>query len=217
MRGWALMVVCLAVASAAVEVTPQEEVTPQQEVTPQEEVTPPEVTPQEVTPQEEATPQELSKPEGAAIDTDARLSPEISDRERFFGVASTRTYTSVVMVTSTVFFSCLSGTSKAVCQGRRKKKSMQRFLDLTSADEGDAELDGSLGEVKDKPDVEDTAPKSPDSPVSNDAKFITIWTSSQTTTTVTMLYTNTSTTIRLSYFCQAGQAQLPIFRCAGGG
>lgn len=50
------------------------------------------------------------------------LSPELNDRSRFFlGKYSTTTYTDVVMATSTVFFSCLSGTAAAVCQGRRKR------------------------------------------------------------------------------------------------
>lgn len=45
-------------------------------------------------------------------------------------------------------------------------------------------------------------------------QFLTIWSAASTTTTVTMLYTDTNTTVRLSYYCQAGFQILPN-RCAG--
>ena len=42
---------------------------------------------------------------------------------------------------------------------------------------------------------------------------VNIWTRVRTTSTVTMLYTDTNTTIRLSYYCQAGSLQLPANNC----
>ncbi|MPD04118.1 hypothetical protein E2C01_099789 [Portunus trituberculatus] len=41
----------------------------------------------------------------------------------------------------------------------------------------------------------------------------TMWTRVRSTSTVTMLYTDTNTTIRLSYYCQAGNLQLPANNC----
>lgn len=41
----------------------------------------------------------------------------------------------------------------------------------------------------------------------------TLWTRARTTSTVTMLFTDTNTTIRLSYYCQAGGLQMPEFPC----
>ena len=52
------------------------------------------------------------------------------DRNRFFGRYTTTTEIAVVMVTSTVFFSCLSGTSAALCTGRRRKKNLLPLTEL---------------------------------------------------------------------------------------
>nr|XP_045616233.1 uncharacterized protein LOC123769232 [Procambarus clarkii] len=158
--------------------------------------------------------QEQHEPE--EVVADVKLSPEESDRERFFKTYSTTTYTDVVMVTSTVFYSCLSGTSPAVCQGRRRKRS---FLNINRRQLAlDSEDDALLSSIQDYTEDPDGANKELTEPSSHNpsSKFlgINVWTISRTTTTVTMLYTNTSTTIRLSYFCQAGQIQIPIFNCA---
>ncbi|XP_069173063.1 uncharacterized protein [Procambarus clarkii] len=158
--------------------------------------------------------QEQQEPE--EVVADVKLSPEESDRERFFKTYSTTTYTDVVMVTSTVFYSCLSGTSPAVCQGRRRKRS---FLNINRRQLAlDSEDDALLSSIQDYTEDPDGANKELTEPSSHNpsSKFlgINVWTISRTTTTVTMLYTNTSTTIRLSYFCQAGQIQIPIFNCA---
>ena len=44
----------------------------------------------------------------------------------------------------------------------------------------------------------------------------TVWTTTKTTTTVTVMYTNTASTIRISYYCVAGGINLPN-ACAGNG
>ncbi|KAG0712223.1 hypothetical protein GWK47_018959 [Chionoecetes opilio] len=130
--------------------------------------------------------------------------------QRFLGVSSTTTHTSVVMVTSTVFFSCLSGTSATVCQGRRRRKSLPSVVQIDDEDSSSSNskaLDGSLVD----PDATESYTSSSSSSsdpreADKDTKFqfLTVWSAVSTTTTVTMLYTDTNTTVRLSYFCQAG-------------
>ncbi|XP_071525995.1 uncharacterized protein [Panulirus ornatus] len=147
------------------------------------------------------------------------LPPELNDRSRFFlGRYSTTTYTDVVMVTSTVFFSCLSGTATGVCQGRRRREflsssPLRTFIEL---DEGatDPVLESSQVDLADLKEDTGVAAESSDNA---DSKLlgINVWTTSRTTTTVTMLYTDTNTTIRLSYYCLAGQIQLPANNCVG--
>ncbi|KAK8407291.1 hypothetical protein O3P69_002089 [Scylla paramamosain] len=119
------------------------------------------------------------------------------------------------MVTSTVFFSCLEGTSTAVCQGRRNRKVSRINLGRIENDETYSALEGSqvdmAREARDLKDHED--PKDDSAPASSKLLGINIWTRYRTTSTVTMLYTDTNTTIRLSYVCQAGHLQLPQFAC----
>ena len=53
-----------------------------------------------------------------------------------FGSFSTTTYTSVSLTTSTIFPSCLTGTSNAVCPGRRHKwkRNLNSDIDIKSLD-----------------------------------------------------------------------------------
>ncbi|XP_050727795.1 uncharacterized protein LOC127004273, partial [Eriocheir sinensis] len=148
---------------------------------------------------------------------------------RFLGHYSTTTETAVVMVTSTVFFSCLSGTSTALCLGRRKKKNLQSLMELQVNPEEGVYLDSSQvtntgREARSIDDAleassaaaEDEAEAGPrDSDAKNQTKLFgfQIWTRTRITTTVTMLFTDSNTTIRLSYYCQAGNLQLPQFNC----
>nr|XP_053634518.1 uncharacterized protein LOC128690028 [Cherax quadricarinatus] len=166
-------------------------------------------------PNEGAQQNEQAKSAVVAGATDIKFPEELSDRNRFFAGYTTTTYTDVVMVTSTVFFSCLSGTTtNTVCQGRRRKKDLRMLLELPDNEEvdlagsEDTEVDSSTYSPYSEPEAHEAAH-------SNEKIFLTLWTTTRTTTTVTMLYTDTRTTIRLSYFCLAGQIQLPIFRCAG--
>ncbi|XP_053634520.2 uncharacterized protein [Cherax quadricarinatus] len=150
---------------------------------------------------------------------DSELDPEAKDRDRFIGSLSTTTYTDVVMVTSTVFFSCLSGTSTVLCQGKRRKKSLFSVVDVQDNDDDNSGLDSSIVDYNRDPRElgydEETTELSPEESRDVNSKFLGLifWTITRTTTTVTMLYTDTRTTIRLSYFCQAGQVVLPINRC----
>ena len=53
-----------------------------------------------------------------------------------FGSFSTTTFTSVSLTTSTIFPSCLTGTSNAACPGRRHKwrRNLDSNLDIKSLD-----------------------------------------------------------------------------------
>ncbi|XP_042208753.1 uncharacterized protein LOC121857012 [Homarus americanus] len=148
-------------------------------------------------------------------DITAKHSPVDEKGEKFFlGGVSTATYTDVVMVTSTVFFSCLSGTSAAVCDGRRRKRSLRSFVKLEE-DESSSPLASSQDEDLIGEDLSQAEEENKSSKDEERILGFNIWTTSRITSTVTMLYTDTNTTIRLSYFCQAGQQQLPTFNCVG--
>ncbi|XP_045130983.1 uncharacterized protein LOC123516041 isoform X2 [Portunus trituberculatus] len=164
----------------------------------------------------EAAHHEVSDIRSASAERNANSGVVQIGGQRLLGVSSTTTHTSVVMVTSTVFFSCLSGTSAAVCGGRRRKKSvptMVEFDDDSDTSRASRALDGSLVDPDGtKSYASDSSDSSSDSrQVDKDGKFqfLTVWSAVSTTTTVTMLYTDTNTTIRLSYYCQAGFQQLP--------
>ncbi|KAK7076179.1 hypothetical protein SK128_016678 [Halocaridina rubra] len=132
-------------------------------------------------------------------------------RDKFlFGSYATATYTQVVASTSTVFFSCLSGTvSQWVCsgrhsRGRRSKKIKKPDINLDD-DQSSIGIESSKGD-----------PMPALTPDEDKRKFaFTIWTTSRTTTSVTVFFTDTNTTIRLSYYCFAAGIQYPQFNCAG--
>ncbi|XP_042873272.1 uncharacterized protein LOC122253911 isoform X2 [Penaeus japonicus] len=129
-----------------------------------------------------------------------------SDEKLFFGRFSTTTYTGVAVSTSTVFFSCLLGTAPTVCQGRRRRNKRNVKFEATADSYVDSGLesshDTSIAEAKDSSASEDQS-----------KIFVNVWTTSRTSTTVTVLYTNTSTTLRISLYCIAGFVQLPQFNC----
>ncbi|KAK7076181.1 hypothetical protein SK128_016680 [Halocaridina rubra] len=153
------------------------------------------------------------------LESSSKPSQENSDsylvqqnKEKFlFGSFSTTTYTNVVASTSTVFFSCLSSTtSQNVCQGRgaRRKRFAKPNL-LLDDYEGIADVQSS------KNNEANIAQKNHHSSINgNEGKLaFTVWTTSRSTTSVTVFYTNTSTTIRLAYYCVAGGVQYPTFSC----
>lgn len=73
----------------------------------------------------------------------------------------------------------------------------------------DGDLSGSLLDTKSVAEnVEDVEDK--------DKLAFTVWTTSRTTTSVTVFFTNTSSTVRVSFYCVAGGISLPN-GCAGTG
>ncbi|KAK3849465.1 hypothetical protein Pcinc_043783 [Petrolisthes cinctipes] len=142
----------------------------------------------------------------------------LQSQMRLLGVSSTTTITDFSIVTSTVFYSCLSGSSAAVCTGRRRRRqSFRESVDLRirDQDDGSSDLDTSLMEQQSAIDTDvmkatqQQHDNNDDDAAKNSKLFVTIWTVSRTTSTVTMLFTDTSTTLRLSFFCQAGFQRLP--------
>ncbi|KAK3849466.1 hypothetical protein Pcinc_043784 [Petrolisthes cinctipes] len=135
---------------------------------------------------------------------------------RFFGASSTSTITDVAIVTSTVFFSCLTQAQpNIVCGGRRRRK-RKLTVDLVRGVEGSSDLDTSLMEQQSAIDTDvmkatqQQHDNKDDDAAKNSKLFVTIWTVSRTTSTVTMLFTDTNTTLRLTYACRAGQQILPM-------
>ena len=47
----------------------------------------------------------------------------------------------------------------------------------------------------------------------NDKLFFTVWTKTISTTTMTVYYTNTATTLSLSYYCTVGGITIPFLGC----
>ncbi|XP_064078987.1 uncharacterized protein LOC135196239 [Macrobrachium nipponense] len=155
--------------------------------------------------------------ESGSVETAHSLDPrDSSQKERLFGSFSTTTYTIVSAVTSTVFFSCLSGTAATVCAGRNTKRfrrgSDNKALELVG--EGGSNVPALEPSGLGEPSPEDTSAAG--EAQAKDPKFgFTVWTTARTTTSVTVFYTNRSTTIRLSYYCVAGGLQFPPQNCAG--
>ncbi|CAL4121663.1 unnamed protein product [Meganyctiphanes norvegica] len=133
-------------------------------------------------------------------------------RQKFLlGTSSTTTYTVVSAATSTVYHSCLSGiSSSALCTGRRKKRSnIIKKIDLLNRplleDLASSTLQESMSEAWTREARSDG---------SEQGRFgFTVWTPTKLTTSVTVLYTNTSSTIRLSYFCSAAFVESPAAGC----
>ncbi|XP_037790068.1 uncharacterized protein LOC119585495 [Penaeus monodon] len=122
-----------------------------------------------------------------------------------FAVQSTTTYTVVSASTSTVFFSCLSGSYTALICNGRKKKSIRAMPDLESVS-SDVSLDPSES-------VDPLAIERDDDPATSEKFGYTVWTVAKTTTTVTVRYTNTATTVKISYYCGAGGVRYPANSC----
>ncbi|CAL4121664.1 unnamed protein product [Meganyctiphanes norvegica] len=127
--------------------------------------------------------------------------PQPREGKVFFTTGSTSvTYTQVSLSTSTVFFSCLSGLdSSKTCGGRRKKRS--KLPNLT--DFNQPEIESSRDETRHGGEE-----------VTKD-RFIGFFTSSlyTSTSTRTVLYTNTASTIRLSYYCSVASINVPPATC----
>ncbi|XP_064078986.1 uncharacterized protein LOC135196238 [Macrobrachium nipponense] len=138
----------------------------------------------------------------------------VLDRGRYiFGTTSTTTYTSVVASTSTVYLSCLSATAATICEKRkrsaRSNKTSRKEIALALAD---TELETSL----DSSDVPEYAsiPEEAGKQDSGDGKMaFTLWTTTKISTTVTVYYTNTATTVTMSFGCLAGGMILPTQNC----
>ncbi|XP_027213295.2 uncharacterized protein [Penaeus vannamei] len=133
-------------------------------------------------------------------------SPEAQEGRLFFGNYQTSTLTVVEASTSTVFLSCLSSANTGACSGKRKKRASSMKMPVDDQDELNMPLDSSVNsEVR--------AERS--QPADNQKLGFTIWTTAKTTTTVTVLSTNTDTTIRLHYSCAAAGQTLPSVSCSG--
>ncbi|CAL4124082.1 unnamed protein product [Meganyctiphanes norvegica] len=128
-----------------------------------------------------------------------------------FGSYRTTTHTVVQAATSTVFFSCLSGTGTALCTGKRKKRTLRNDLQADLLPGGVSALEGSLGGS----DIADPLKLEAAGSGNADGKLgFTIWTTNRLTTSVTVFFTDTLTTIRLSYFCNAAGITSPN-NCVG--
>ncbi|KAK3857520.1 hypothetical protein Pcinc_036231, partial [Petrolisthes cinctipes] len=147
----------------------------------------------------------ISVPEGAKVNGSEKL---------FFGSYSTTTYTVVSASTSTVFYSCLSGTSGTVCQGRRKRKAFSVPRATDGEDVDNAGLEGSLSGEEELTEAPETRVESNPDQGDGEGKFsFTVWTISRTTTSVTVFFTNTSSTVRISFYCRAGGLVTPALSC----
>jgi len=134
----------------------------------------------------------------------AKVAEEPALEKAFFGAYRTVTRTGVTLTTSTVFATCLtkSDTTK-LCNGRRRR-GLANSPSVVPAEE--KHLDSSIDEVSvQEPDL------------GGQQKLLggvyTIWTTATTSTTVTVRYTNTATTISLDYLCTAGSIEFPTIFC----
>ncbi|XP_066964074.1 uncharacterized protein [Macrobrachium rosenbergii] len=139
----------------------------------------------------------------------------VLDRGRFiFGTTSTTTYTSVIASTSTVFLSCVSTTLATICEKRKRSarsnlKTPRKEIALALAD---TELETSL-DPSDAPDYARIPEEAEKQDLGDGKLAFTIWTTTKVSTTVTVFYTNTATTVTMRFGCIAGGMILPTQKC----
>ncbi|KAF2357970.1 hypothetical protein FHG87_011273 [Trinorchestia longiramus] len=132
------------------------------------------------------------------------------------GSHRTITRTGVSLLTNTVFMTCLSGfDGMSVCAGRKKRDGFNvrnksyavPGTTLIDSQYSTSPLDSSQAEDL-KIDTEDEKEK---------ARLLggiyTIWHTATTRTTVTTRFTNTATTISLSYYCTVRNMDWPTVFC----
>ncbi|KAK4290072.1 hypothetical protein Pmani_021661 [Petrolisthes manimaculis] len=62
---------------------------------------------------------------------------DTGERERFLATTQTTTRTVVVASTTTVPFTCVSGTDTVLCAGRRRRrKAIRKFIHISDEEEG---------------------------------------------------------------------------------
>ncbi|KAF2357971.1 hypothetical protein FHG87_011274 [Trinorchestia longiramus] len=129
------------------------------------------------------------------------------DRAKFIFIKgySTQTHTIVSFTTSTVPLTCFGGFSPAedipACMGKRRKRSTKPINRNWS--EGSFDIESSQG-FPSATEVDLTK---------KGRKFFTVWTKSFTTTTLTTISTDSATTLSLSYYCSAGNLEIPNIGC----
>ncbi|XP_018021966.1 uncharacterized protein LOC108678129 isoform X2 [Hyalella azteca] len=136
----------------------------------------------------------------------------------FFGSYRTITRTGVSLLTSTVPVTCFSGLTAALCLGRKRRRV---FLDGQLPDQKMNFM--STPEAAGKNDKSTTLDSSQEESneaavdEENDGRFVgglyTIWNSSTTSTTVTVRYTDTATTVKVSYYCTIKGMDVPTVFC----
>ncbi|CAL4063805.1 unnamed protein product [Meganyctiphanes norvegica] len=129
------------------------------------------------------------------------------DGRVLFGASpySTTTYTVVSVSTSTAFYKCYSGiVTTKTCTGRRKKRQIIT-KDLEHSESSPA-IESSKNEMAEI--VKSVEPK-------DRLIGFTVWTTAMTTTSVTIISTDTATTIRMSFACIIGGADYPNYNSCG--
>jgi len=125
------------------------------------------------------------------------------DGKFYFGRISTLSHTMVSFTTSTVLSLCLQATVATPICGGKKRKRRNLLDDVNERESSQLALDSSVVSATDEDDVDKE----------KFLKFFTVWTKSITTTTLTTFFTNTGTTISLSYLCTSSALRLPIDGC----
>merc|ERR1711962_1782658 len=135
---------------------------------------------------------------------DDRVERDVAEG-RLLGSVRTTTLWAISVSTSTQFLSCRSGIDTAVCDGRRKRR---RSVNIEyMRDNNDADISGSIDSHQKREVQELEADRS------GKLYGFTVWTAVTQSTTVTVLTTNTDTTVRLSFYCSAALADVPAISC----
>ncbi|XP_018021964.1 uncharacterized protein LOC108678127 [Hyalella azteca] len=126
----------------------------------------------------------------------------------FFAGYRTTTDTIVILTTSSTPVTCVLGSATVAggapprCTGRRKKRSQILNFDRAS-DTSRIRIDSS----------QDSEIDSEDDLFEKSKAFFTIWTQAFTTTTLTTFARNSALTLSLSYYCSAGNLDVPLIGC----
>ncbi|RXG51190.1 hypothetical protein Avbf_03251 [Armadillidium vulgare] len=132
---------------------------------------------------------------------------------RFFKAQRVTTFTDYSFSTKTIYPQCVSSVSTVLCSGKKRRKRMTNMDDIPK-DNSRSDLtvvEGTLADSEKKVEIP---------PAESDREgrlAFTVWTTTRTTSTATVKYTNTSTTLSLFYACTVGNVEFPSqFSCITG-
>merc|ERR1712212_1433616 len=117
---------------------------------------------------------------------------------------STTTYTVVSVSTSSMKLICYSGIKSAtICAGRRRKRKVHHDTQLEAETESDNALESSKDQLAEPVEPVRQGKAEGSDPEGRLLGF-TVWTTAKSTTSVTVFYTDTATTVKVSIGCAVG-------------
>merc|ERR1739842_90238 len=143
---------------------------------------------------------------------------QVTDKEgRLLYSSMTTTYTMISVSTSSMKLICYSGIASAtICAGRRRKRKVHHdnLLDAETS-ESDGLLESSKDELTQS--IEEAGHQGKAEGDEHEGRLLgfTVWTTTKTTSSVTVFYTDTATTVKVSIGCAVGGADYVNYVACG--